>query len=275
MSIKTKLMTACAGVLLVGGIGATVASAKITVVIRDTAGGVESAPLTVADLNKPITLNIFAQVTGDPTNAGKETLKSLQGAVTTNGGSKANVAPGFYWPDPDGGPDLGPVTPWGDPNNDKYNMSGSASQSGLKQDIDGDNDIDLGGKAGDPTANWIIFRTDKSNMAWGAGGQGTKILTNGVWMGDVEFQVGVITVTPTALSTNTLVAFMPRADATGKQTKDAGLWTEDGTAAANLRDGSSGTFGTGGGYLLVVPEPASLSMLGLGAAMLLGQRNRK
>lgn len=275
MSIKTKLMTACAGVLLMGGIGASVASAALKIDIRDANGGKE-VMLTAADLGKPITLNIFAQVTGGPTNAGKESLSTIRGAVVTTGTTPCNTAPAFYRLDPDtGDPTVGPFTPWGDPDNDKYSMGGNGSQNGVAKDIDGDGDIDLGGKPGDPTAEWIILRSNKNFQVWATGGQGTKILQNdGTWKGDVEFLVAQVNVTPVALAGNTLVDWKFAMNAAGALTKETALWTEDGSASENLRDGFSGVLASSG-YTLIVPEPASLSMLGLGAAMLLGRRNRK
>jgi hypothetical protein len=275
MSIKTKLMTACAGVLLVGGIGASVASAKIVVDIRQDVTNAKEVLFTGADLNKPITLNIFAQVTGTGTDtsgtAFKETLASLNGALVTTGPTKGKIAPNYFYPNPDTGDPVGPLTPFGDPFNDKVSFNGSASQNGLSQDIDNDGDLDLGGRVGDGIANWIVFRTDKKNMGW-ATGQGTKLDL----VGGVEFQVGQVTFTPSAFGgADTLVDFRVRSEIPGKPLKETALWTEDGTGPTSLRDGSNGVIESNPFKILPIPEPATLSMLGLGAAMLLGRRNRK
>ncbi|MCY2951931.1 MAG: PEP-CTERM sorting domain-containing protein [Planctomycetota bacterium] len=276
MLIKTKLMTACAGVLLIGGIGASVASAKIVVDVRQdgTDAKVFHQP-TLADLNKPITLNVFAQVTSTDTatsgTAFKETLASIHGAMVSAGPTRGTIAPNYFYPDPDTGDPVGPLTPFGDPFNDKVSFNGSASQNGLSQDIDGDGDMDLGGKLGDGVSNWIVFRTDKKNMGW-ATGQGKKLND----FGGVEFQLGQIIFTPSAFGVaDTFINFRIRSDASGNTVKEAGLWTEDGTGASSLRDGSSGVIEFSPFIIPPIPEPATLSLLGLGAAMLLGRRNRK
>ena len=130
MLIKTKLMSACAGVLLIGGIGASVASAKIVVDIRGASGDAtdKSYQLTAADLNKPITLNIFVKVTGAKTGA--EYLTSIGGALVSTGPTKGPIATVYTYVNPlynpddgwhvDGPPIFGPMIGFGDPNNDKY-----------------------------------------------------------------------------------------------------------------------------------------------------------
>ena len=94
--------------------------------------------------------------------------------------------------------------------------------------------------------------------------------------GGFEIKVGMFSFTPTALGTaETLLQWLPRVNASGNTMSEAGLWQEDGSGSANLRNGTSGIMEFSPFKIGAVPEPATLSMLGLGAAMLLGRRNRK
>jgi hypothetical protein len=257
MSMKKRLISACAGVLAVGALSAA-ANAALTIDLR-TEGGAKSVELKPADLNKPITLNVYAQVTGALTGTGKfETFASVQGAFVSTGSTLGKI---------DAAGDLDGMTySFVVAGKDPFN--GAGATTGASMDIDGDGDLDLGAKTGSTTNNdWVVFRTDLKN--YGAkSGQGSAI-ANGT-----EFLVGAITFTPSQLGGNTLINFTPRTDETGAYTTDSGLWTEDGVLAASVRNGSTGSFVTNG-FQIIVPEPASLSVLGLGGALLLGRRNRK
>ncbi|HEX2972855.1 MAG TPA: PEP-CTERM sorting domain-containing protein [Tepidisphaeraceae bacterium] len=264
--MKKRLMSACAGVVLAGALGVSTSQAALQISIVDNAGNKELA-INAADLNKPITLNVYASVTGAAGNSAAEFLTLFGGSFVSNGttlgtfapaGSnvaienggtaqaiamavKKEIMPGFEFP--------------------LYSFADNGAAPGTAADVDGDGDMDLVGNG---------FRS--------ASQVGYKMVAPGIYAGEdlgnggVKLLVGKFTFTPSALGGNTTLDFVPLKDESGAIASNAALWAEDG--ATNLLDGSNGSILTNG-FTIIVPEPASMSVLGLGGALLLGRRNRK
>lgn len=245
MSMKKRLISACAGVLAVGALSAA-ANAALTIDIQQAGTNVTEVRLTDADLNKPITLNIFASITGAAGNAEPELFQMIRGDIVASGTTVGTLAPAGF--------------------EDKLKkklytgiklFSANGSLTGDAVDVNGDGHVDM---------KDVAMRASEPQFNDDFGGAGTTLPDGGV-----KFLVGTITFTPTALGGLTTISFNPLMDG-NSIAAGAGLWTEDG--ADQLRDGSSGTMITNG-FQIIVPEPASLSVLGLGGALLLGRRNRK
>ena len=139
---------------------------------------------------------------------------------------------------------------------------------GVQFDNDGDTDIDIGnGNTTDPVTMWnarsagpthaIIFSSGGTGTDNGALDPKTKIIdasTSEIDMGNIKFVVGASNLGTTDVN------FALRPQSTGT----AALWFEDGSAQGE-DPYNGGTFLLGAPVAItgVVPEPASLSLLGL------------
>jgi hypothetical protein len=205
--------------------------------------------LTPRDIGQPKLIDVYARITGQLSGPGNaETLRSVEGAFVTHGGILGTFAPAgdMDWTYTSTVAGLDP-------------FNGAGATAGKTQDIDGDGDIDLGGKPGAPQADWVVFRTDKANYGAKAG-EGTPI-TDGV-----EFLIGRVSFTLTGFGHgDPSINFVFKQNADGSIADDAALWTQDGQRF----DGSTGQMIARGMYL---PEPSSLWVLGLVGAAILRRR---
>ncbi|MGE5612344.1 MAG: PEP-CTERM sorting domain-containing protein [Bacillota bacterium] len=248
--MKKRLISACAGVFAVGALGA-VANAALTIDLVQDGTNATKVVLSAADLNKPITLNVVASVTGAAGNAELETLSTVRGDFVADGSTKGSFgAAGYY--------DKIKKVQWVGTKYPAYNFIANGATTGTAADLNGDGNADVQN---------VLFRSSQALYFDGESGIGTELPDGGV-----QFVIGKITFTPSALGGDTWINFKPLAKDTGGVAAAAGLWTEDSFDV--IKNGETGSM-ISHGFQIIVPEPASLSVLGLGGALLLGRRNRK
>lgn len=144
-------------------------------------------------------------------------------------------------------------------------FNGIGNSSGTAQDLDADTDIDVGGTTTNSNPAYVKFVT----------GNGANPVAGS------ELLLGTLSFTVTSLDElGTSVNFVPSVLTTGTGTSRLyHQFTVDGTAYTNNGNSATGTgnnsvtAGTAVG-ISVVPEPASLAVLGLGGLTLLGRKRK-
>ncbi|MGE5612347.1 MAG: PEP-CTERM sorting domain-containing protein [Bacillota bacterium] len=250
MSVKSWWRAAWAGMMLAGVWGVPNAQGTLLVDLRQEGTEAKQIVLTPADLNKPINIDVYVQVTGATGNPALETFSSLRGGFVSSGGirgSIAAVAPIRTGPSV---PEVPPPPGW---------PVGYPSWARSAIDADGDGDLDLGSPA-----EWNYFHAS-SGLYFDSAETGYAELPDG----GVEIRVGRISFTPTSLSGSTAIQFKPYS-VDGQIAAGAGLWTED--SFDIVRNGETGQILCSD--FVIVPEPAGLSLLGLGVMALLRRARR-
>jgi hypothetical protein len=175
--------------------------------------------------------------------------------------------------------------------------SAPGSTNGVAQDFDSDGDLDLGALGTDPTNMWVAraaspqiptvgkrtaipqTRFGVTNM--GASGAGAAFMedtggpntavpgTNVIDATSAETLLGEVTWIATGGSGSTLAFnFIPRSNA-----EAAALWFEDGIATG--KNGTNSSMVVGAPVTLFIPEPATMSLLGLASLGLLARMRKK
>jgi hypothetical protein len=230
--------------------------------------------------NTTYTLELWGQVTGADTSGSNDRLKHNYVTVASSGGTAlAGVtwAPGTTQPDPETGDPVASAL-YG-------KFGGAGTRSGASTSVTSDGVADWGSSASNLTdTNYMLARTDTNP------GQNRVGLTAGVDYNNIaspagtEFKIAVWKITTPGVigaGQTTFRAVQPTALVNGGTGADYATYVLDGAAtttavnpanAGNTYTAGGGvTFGVGG----VVPEPASLGLLGAAAVGLFGRRRTK
>jgi hypothetical protein len=275
---RKSIYTAAAAVVGLGsGLVSSQADAGLIYDLR-LAGGGTSVPVPVA--GQTYTLELWGQVTGADTSGSNERLKHNYVTVASSGG---NALAGVTWAP--GTVQFDPET--GDPLDSALygKFAGAGSRQGASTDVNSDGVADWGSGASNLTdTNYMLARSDA------VPGQNRVGLTIGTDYNALnapagtEFKIAVWKLTmPGSIGagSTTFRAVQPAALVNGGTGAEYATYVLDGAATttsvnpANVgntytTDGGV-TFGVGG----VVPEPASLGLLGAAAVGLFGRRRTK
>lgn len=315
MSIKTKLMTACAGVMLVG-LGASTANATLTIDLR-LADGTKRLDRQLVD-GEIIDIDVYAIVEGAKAGYTRTQLKTTTPPIKQIGWNYGfDYADGIQSvfgnvltkrsPQTAQGavkPDLQSVV-YGAEFGTGFGDSG-ASLGDLSQDLTGDGILDTGTPDGTPSTDsskWMCFRA--AAMAYYAANPKQNIdaytgftrpaedpASQEFLLGKLQLFVSTATVGAGATEIN----WDWRRDASHKIDKLTALWSEDRQPNQAKWDNSqtdtskkwdpglqpsldgdtSGKLRIGAPIVLgIIPEPMSMSVFALGAAVLGLRRTRR
>jgi len=246
-----KLAAAAIGAVGLASFGVSQVDASLIVDVRATGGtgGTNFANPKNVIFGAPgdtVVLSVFARINGT-NGVHDESLSAAHGSIATGPGFTNGTVPngsGLL-----GNLAGGRVAPF----------TGSSSQNGSVQDVDGDTDIDVGSSGSSVTGKFVA-RSDSP----------TVLPALGADPNTGEIQIGQFTFTYTGGGADTFANFIPRTGNAGANLFSAATWFEDGVSSAP----TIAPYGAGTAVHLSVPEPTSAALLGLGALGLLARRKK-
>ena len=233
------------GVSIAALLAGSTAEASLIIDVRVASGNAKSVTVTPGQV---VQLNVYGIVTGSNATA-DEGLQTVQGSFVStlnSGGSAIGNFSAFAATSPFNG----------------------TVQTGVVQDINGQNGLDVGGKnatvANDPLSIAGDYVSARSSV----------ITTNDV-TANPEFLLGTLqwTVSSIPASGSTTLNFVPRLSlaSPGGPLNTAALWREDGAS----RNPTSSTFAAGTPVTVAVPEPGTAAVAGIAAGLGLLARRRQ
>jgi hypothetical protein len=226
----------------------------------DTVGSPTKAATVTA--GQVVTLDLYAVLNGDDGTRTNDGFQRTNGSFASSNGGLTGTFRG----------DAGTA------NTQQNNVSpfkGTTALSGRSSDLDGDGDLDVGS---------LVTSGSVSPFPWFEAISDTNTTAQfGTGAGDVlEQLIGQILFTVTGNSGLTSLNYIPRFRTDGGASGPRlNLFNLDGSAyvvnslGAGTKNGTSivsGTLSVGEPVVLALPEPASLGLLGIGAAALLRRR---
>ena len=261
-----KFLAAAVAGLGLAGFGAAQSDAALVIdrrAITAPGGTVTNGGKTVTGNPTSITMGVFARVSGQ--NSVQETGEfggdPFDGVPDTRNDDSAQIAVGNFVSGTGGLLGNFSVPTRSAP----FNAPGSSD--GTLNDIDADGDLDVGviasggpegmfaARSGTPTS---AVRLDGSTASPG----GSSIINATT----SEMRIGIVTWTPNGFG-DTLLNFVPRADLGG----GTATWFEDASVSPSTPGNGSYSAGTPV-QVSIIPEPASLGLLGLAGLGLLARR---
>jgi hypothetical protein len=219
------------------------ASATLTYDLRLASGGKSATVYSVGDT---LNLELYAMVTGAVGNSALEGFQNgFVSVLSSTGGNISGNLSGTL---------VAPFTATG-------------AQNGKSQDLDGDGDADLGSTLTQSNGDFIFARSMPMQTS------GTAI-ANGQ-----EFKLANITFTVTGIATPGLATPITLSAAVYSFTSPIeieAVWQEDGVSSSNPTPGGTfpSSFPTVGAAVTVIPEPASMLFLPIGALLCAVRRRR-
>jgi len=272
----TGKMIAAAAIAGLGGSAANAAVMTYDLRIASATGaGVvqDGKTFTNAANGDVLTLNLYAVLSNSSGTQLDDGMQAAWGSFKSTG--SATTVQGTLRGDAAGSPST---------QNNVAPFNGGTSVSGLKTDLDGDGDLDVGNNQ---TAGTI----SPANSFFQATTNGATIFGTNATAGSPEFLIGTTTFTVTDASqiNPTSLNFIPRLNTSGgvsgprihKFSIDGVTYAVDanGNGAASVGTNTTATTGTlvVGSAIVVsppvaAPEPATLGLLGVAAAALLRRR---
>jgi hypothetical protein len=234
-----KVLAAATAAAGLAAVSASQADASLIIDVRATSVNgvpvVDNKSAAVVGNGDVVTMAVFAQV-GGTNNVNDETVSIVGGSYNSVGGLLGNLSAVVVSP---------------------FTQSGYVN--GNQSDFDSDGDLDVG-STGTTATNKMAGRASPP------GATPPTVLNSN----SAEIQLATLTFTVTGGSGSAAVNFIPRSNSTGADWNEDGVATFQNPTVASFTAGSPVSVTAG-----IIPEPASIGLLGIAGLGLLARRRDK